>query len=43
MNLFSDLFRITVHVDDVQDFDTRWNEVLLSIKEVPSDDMLELV
>ena len=36
---YSDLFRITLH-DDVQEFDTRWDEVLLSIRQVPSDDIL---
>ena len=36
-----DIFRIPLHGDDVQDFDTRWDEVLLSIKEVHSDDILE--
>ena len=40
----SDQFRITPPGDDVQDFDTRWDEVLLlSIREVPSDDILESV
>ena len=34
---YSDLFRITSHVDDVQDFDTRWCEVLLSFKVHPDD------
>ena len=38
---YSDFFHITVHGDDVQDFDSRWDEVLLSIKEVPTDGMLE--
>ena len=36
---YSDLFRITLHGDDVQDVED--GEVLLSIKEVPSDDILE--
>ena len=31
----SDLFRITLHGDDVQEFDTRWDEVLLSIRQIP--------
>ena len=35
----SDLFRITLRGDDNQDL--RWHEVLLSTKEVPSDDILE--
>ena len=38
---YSDLFHITVRGDDVQDFDSRWDEVLLSIREVPTDCMLE--
>ena len=38
---YSDLFRITLRGDDVQGFDTRWDEVLLSIQQVPSDDILE--
>ena len=32
-------FRITLRGDDIQDL--RWHEVLLSTKEVPSDDILE--
>ena len=35
------LTHFALHGDDVQDFDTRWDEVLLSITEVPSDDILE--
>ena len=38
---YSDLFRVTLHGDDVQDFDTRWDEVLLSISQEPTDDILE--
>ena len=38
---YSDLFRIALRGDDVQGFDTRWDEVLLSIQQVPSDDILE--
>ena len=37
---YSDLFRITLH-DDIQEFDTRWDEVLLSFRQVLSDDILE--
>ena len=29
---YSDFFRVTLHGDDVQDFDAKWEEVLLSIK-----------
>ena len=34
------LFRITLHDDDVQEFDTGWDEVLFSVRQVPSDDIL---
>ena len=34
-------FSVTLHDDNVQDFDTRWDEVLLSMSKVPSDDFLE--
>ena len=37
---YSDLFRITLH-DDIQEFDTRWDEVLLSFRQVLPDDILE--
>ena len=30
-----------VHDDNVQEFDTRWNEVQLSMSKIPSDDILE--
>ena len=38
---YSDLFRITSPGDDIQDSDTRWNQVLLSTSEVPIDKILE--
>ena len=38
---YSDVFGITLHGDEVQEFGTRWDEVLLSISGVPSDDILE--
>ena len=38
---FSDLFSITLHGDDIQDFDARWDQVLLSTSQVPSDGILE--
>ena len=37
---YSDLFRITLH-DDIQIFDTRWDEVFLSSSQVPNDAILE--
>ena len=33
--------KMTSHGDDVQGFDTRWDEVLLSIRKVLQDDVLE--
>ena len=38
---YADLFSITLHNDDVQDFDTRWDQILLSMTKIPSDDVLE--
>ena len=38
---FVDLFSVTIHDDKIQEFDTRWVEVLLSKSKIPSDDFLE--
>ena len=38
---YADLFSVTLHNDIVQEFDTRWCEVLLSMSKIPSDDILE--
>ena len=35
-----DRFSISFKGEDVQEFDTRWNEVSLSIRKVPADDIL---
>ena len=37
----ADLFSVTLHDDNIQEFDTRWDEVLLSMTQIPSDDILE--
>ena len=37
----ADLFSVTLHDDNVQEFDTRWDEVLLSMSKIPSDDILD--
>ena len=37
----ADLISVTLHDDNVQDFGTRWDEVLLSVSKIPSDDILE--
>ena len=38
---YADLFSINLRKDNVQDFDTRWDEILLSMTKIPSDDILE--
>ena len=38
---YAGFFSITLHDDNVQEFDTRWDEVLLSVSKIPSDDTLE--
>ena len=38
---YADLFSITLRDDNVQKFDTRWDEVLLSMSKIPSDEILE--
>ena len=37
----SDLFNICLHDDDVQDFDTRWDQVLLPTSEIPQENVIE--
>ena len=37
----ADLFSVTLRHHNVQDFDTRWDEALLSMSKIPSDDILE--
>ena len=36
----ADLFSVTLHDDNIHDFHTRWCEVLLSMSEIPSGDIL---
>ena len=38
---YADLFSVTLRNDNIQEFDTRWDEVLLSMSKIPSDDVLE--
>ena len=38
---YGDLFTLTLRNEDVQEFDTIWDEVLLSMSKIPSDDILE--
>ena len=37
----TDLLTITLRNDDVKEFDTRWDEILLSLTKIPPDDVLE--
>ena len=37
----SDLFHICLHEDDIQDFDTRWDQALLTTSEIPQENVLE--
>ena len=38
---YADLFSVALHDDNVQEFDTRWDEVQLSMSKIPSDVVLE--
>ena len=38
---YADLLSVTLHDDNIQEFDTRWDDVLLSMSKIPSDDVLE--
>ena len=37
----ADLFSVDIRDDNIQEFDTRWDEVLLCMSKSPSDDILE--
>ena len=37
----SDLFTIGLRNDDIQEFDSKWDGILLSMTKIPPDDMLE--
>ena len=38
---YTDLFSVTLHGDDIQDFDTRWDQAQLSASEVLNDKILK--
>ena len=38
---YADLFTNVLRNDDVQEFDSKWDEILLSMTQIPSDDILE--
>ena len=37
----ADLFTVVLRNDDIQEFDSKWDEILLSMTKIPSDDILE--
>ena len=38
---YADLFTVVLRNDDIQEFDSKWDEILLSTTQIPSDDILE--
>ena len=38
---YADIFSVALHDDNIQEFDSKWDEVLLSMSKIPSDDILE--
>ena len=38
---YADLFTVLLRNDDIQDFDSKWDEILLSMTQIPSDDIWE--
>ena len=38
---YADLFTVVLRNDDTQEFDSNWDEILLSMTQIPSDDILE--
>ena len=38
---YADLFTVVLRNDDIQEFDSKWDENLLSMTQIPSDDILE--
>ena len=40
---YADLFTVALRNDNVQEFDTKWDEILLSMTRIPSEDILEIL
>ena len=38
---YADLFTVVLRNDNIQEFDSNWDEILLSMTQIPSDDILE--
>ena len=41
VDTYADLFTIALRNDDIQEFDSKWDGILLSMTKIPSDDILE--
>ena len=40
---YANLFTVVLRNDDIQEYDSKWDEILLSMTQIPSDDILENV
>ena len=38
---YADFFTVVLRNDDIQEFDSKWDEILLSMTKIPPDDILE--
>ena len=38
---YADLYTVVLRNDDIQEFDSKWDGILLSMTKIPSDDILE--
>ena len=38
---YADIFTISLRNDDIQEFDSKWDGILLSMTKIPPDDILE--
>ena len=38
---YADLFTVVLRNDDIQEFDSKWDDILLSMTQIPFDDILE--
>ena len=38
---YADLFTVVLRNDNIQEFDTKWDEILLSMTKIPTDDILD--
>ena len=38
---YADLFTISLRNDDIQEFDSKWDGILLSMTKIPPDDIME--